>query len=105
MYPINEVDKMSCLASVLGGEIGALHTTYLGMPLGAKSMCVDIWNSVIEKCEKKLAKWKSQYLSNWGRLTLVNSVLDTLPTCMMSLFPVPTGIIKRLDSIMGNFLW
>ncbi|WMV60154.1 hypothetical protein MTR67_053539 [Solanum verrucosum] len=66
------------------------------MPLGAKSKSIDIWNSVIEKCEKKLAKWKSQYLSKGGRLTLINSVLDALPTYMMSLFPIPPG---------RNFLW
>lgn len=24
---------------------------------------------------------------------------------MMSLFPIPAGIIKRLDSIRRNFLW
>ncbi|WMV45337.1 hypothetical protein MTR67_038722 [Solanum verrucosum] len=97
MYPINEVHNMSCLASILGGEIGVLPTIYLGMPLGAKSKSIDIWNSLIEKCEKKLAKWKFQYLSKGGRLTLINSVLDALPTYMMSLFPIPPGVIKRLD--------
>ncbi|KAG5585379.1 hypothetical protein H5410_045813 [Solanum commersonii] len=93
MYPINEVNNMSCLASILGGEIGVLPTIYLGMPLGAKSKSIDIWNSVIEKCEKKLAKWKFQYLSKGGRLTLINSVLDALPTYMMSLFPISPGVI------------
>ncbi|WMV28367.1 hypothetical protein MTR67_021752 [Solanum verrucosum] len=105
MYPINEVNNMSCLASILGGEIGVLPTIYLGMPLGAKSKSIDIWNSVIEKCEKKLAKWKSQYLSKGGRLILINSVLDALPTYMLSLFPIPPGVIKRLDRIRRNFLW
>lgn len=38
-------------------------------------------------------------------MTLINSVLDALPTYMMSLFPVPTGIINRLDSIRRKFLW
>ena len=33
MYPFNEVNNMSCLASILGGEIGVLPNTYLGMPL------------------------------------------------------------------------
>ncbi|WMV39938.1 hypothetical protein MTR67_033323 [Solanum verrucosum] len=105
MYPINQVNNMSCLASILGREIGVLPTIYLGMPLGAKSKSIDIWNSVIEKCEKKLAKWKSQYLSKGGRPTLINSVLDALPTYMMSLFPIPPGVIKRLDRIRRNFLW
>ncbi|KAG5596177.1 hypothetical protein H5410_037409 [Solanum commersonii] len=40
-----------------------------------------------------------------GRLPLINSVLDALPTYMMSLFPIPPGIINRLDSIKRKFLW
>jgi len=38
-------------------------------------------------------------------VTLINSVLNALPTYMMSLFPIPTGVINRLDSIRRNFLW
>uniref|UniRef100_A0A0V0GLP3 Putative ovule protein n=1 Tax=Solanum chacoense TaxID=4108 RepID=A0A0V0GLP3_SOLCH len=75
------------------------------MPLGGNSNSVDIWNGVLEKCEKKLARWKTQYLSFEGRLTLINSVLDSLPTHMMTLFPIPARVIKRLDSIGRKFLW
>lgn len=105
LYPINEVPNLEVLNAILGGEIGSLPTTYLGMPLGAKSKSLEIWNSVIEKCERKLARWKRQYLSMGGRLTLINSVLDAMPTYMMSLFPIPKGVTKRLDSIRRNFLW
>ncbi|KAG5614537.1 hypothetical protein H5410_014361 [Solanum commersonii] len=41
MYPINEVNIMRGLTSILGGEIGALPTTYLGMPLGANSKSIE----------------------------------------------------------------
>ncbi|XP_049372997.1 uncharacterized protein LOC125837971 [Solanum verrucosum] len=105
MYPINEVNNMSYIASILGGVVATLPTTYLGMPLGAKSKFIEIWNGVIEKCEKKLARWKTQYLSMGGRLTLINSVLNALPIYMMSLFPIPTRVIKKLDRIRRNFLW
>ncbi|WMV13350.1 hypothetical protein MTR67_006735 [Solanum verrucosum] len=54
IYPVNEVPEISPLANILGGNIGELPTTYLGMPLGAKSKSLSIWNSVVEKCEKKL---------------------------------------------------
>ncbi|WMV18940.1 hypothetical protein MTR67_012325 [Solanum verrucosum] len=87
------------------GQVGALPTTYLEMPLGAKSMSKEIWNNVIEKCEKKLARWKGQYLSLGGRVTLINSVLDAMPTYMMSLFPIPAGVTDRLDRIRRKFLW
>ncbi|WMV34452.1 hypothetical protein MTR67_027837 [Solanum verrucosum] len=105
MYPINEVNNMSYIALILGGVVATLPTTYLGMPLGAKSKFIEIWNGVIEKCEKKLARWKTQYLSMGGRLTLINSVLNALPIYMMSLFPIPTRVIKKLDRIRRNFLW
>ncbi|WMV41831.1 hypothetical protein MTR67_035216 [Solanum verrucosum] len=105
LYPINDVPHMNLLASILGGEVGSLPTLYLGMPLGANSKSIEIWDTVVEKCENKLARWKTQYLSRGGRLTLINSVLDALPTYMMSLFPIPAGVIKRLDRIKRNFLW
>lgn len=38
--------------------------------------------------ERRLATWKIQYLSLGGRVVLVNSVLDALPTYVMSLFPL-----------------
>ncbi|WMV46349.1 hypothetical protein MTR67_039734 [Solanum verrucosum] len=96
---------MEYLNAILGGEIGVLPTTYLGMPLGDNSQSYEIWNKVVEKCEMKLARWKSQYLSRDGGLTLINSVLDALPTYMMSVFPIPQTVIDRLDKIRRKFLW
>ncbi|WMV25590.1 hypothetical protein MTR67_018975 [Solanum verrucosum] len=75
------------------------------MPLVANSKSKEIWNGVIEKCEKKLSRWKSQYLSLGGRVILINSVLDALPSYMMSLFPILATVIKILDNIRRSFLW
>ncbi|WMV31952.1 hypothetical protein MTR67_025337 [Solanum verrucosum] len=105
LFPVNVVPDLSSLARTLGGRIGDLPTTYLGMPLGANSRSLGIWNGVIEKCERRLVNWKSQYLSLGGRLTLINSVLDSMPSYMMSLFPIPDGVIDRLDALRRNFLW
>ncbi|KAG5615290.1 hypothetical protein H5410_015114 [Solanum commersonii] len=59
----------------------------------------------MEECEKKLSRWKSQYLSLGVRVTLINSVLDALPTYLRSIFPVLDGIIQWLDKIRRDFLW
>lgn len=75
------------------------------MPLGAENKFKSAWNSVSETCEKKLVSLEGQYLSLWGRLTLVNSVLDALPTYMMSLFPMPLNVANKLDEVGRNFLW
>lgn len=104
LYPINDLPNMEILKTILGGEVGALPTIYLGLPLVAKSKPMKLWNDVIEKCERKLARWKSQYLSLGGRPILINFVLDALPSFMMALFLVPTEFIKRLDSIKRKYL-
>lgn len=57
--PINQVPDIELLATILGGEVGNLPTVYFGMPLGAKSKSNGIWDSILEKCEKKLSRWKS----------------------------------------------
>nr|XP_009762742.1 PREDICTED: uncharacterized protein LOC104214731 [Nicotiana sylvestris] len=105
IYPVNEVMELQSLAGILGGNVGEMPTVYLGMPFGAKSKSKGIWNGVLEKCEKKLANWKNHDLSMGGRLTLINSVLDVLPTYMMSLFPIPVNVVKRIDALRRNFLW
>ncbi|WMV37869.1 hypothetical protein MTR67_031254 [Solanum verrucosum] len=90
---------------ILGCVVGSLPTTYLGLTLGAKSKALQIWSGVIERSEKRLAIWKGQYLSLGGRVILVNSVLDALPTYVMSIFPLPSKVRKRIDKIRRNFIW
>ncbi|XP_075099232.1 uncharacterized protein LOC142176070 [Nicotiana tabacum] len=38
-------------------------------------------------------------------LTLINSVLDSIPTYFMSLFPIPVKVQKQLDKLRCSFLW
>lgn len=104
IYPINEVPQIHSLVEIFGGKVGELHTIYLGMPLRAKCMSMGTWNGVLEKCEKKLSNWKSQHLSLWGRLILIESVLDALPTYMMSLFSMLANVADRIDAFRRNFV-
>jgi len=52
-----------------------------------------------------LAKLKSQYLSLGCKQTLINAVLDSLPTYVMSLFPLPAKVLEKLDKLRRDFLW
>ncbi|KAG5584105.1 hypothetical protein H5410_044539 [Solanum commersonii] len=82
------VSNMEILKKILGREVGALPTIYLGLPLGAKNV------------RKKLEQGGSSNISRGWKIDL-----DALPTYMMSLFPIPPGIINRLDRIRRKFLW
>ncbi|XP_028110486.1 uncharacterized protein LOC114308998 [Camellia sinensis] len=56
-----------------------LPLKYLGLPLGASPSRRVTWRPVVEKFKKKLSGWKRRVLSFAGRVTLIKSVLSTLP--------------------------
>lgn len=57
--------------------------------------------------EKKLASLWQKHLSLGGRTTLINSVVDSIPTYFMSLFPlpIPAEVPHQLDKLRRSFLW
>jgi hypothetical protein len=73
------VEDVEGLAQLFGFRVASLPMTYLDLPLGASYKATSIWNGVIEKMERRLARWKRMCLSKGGRLTLLKSILSNLP--------------------------
>jgi hypothetical protein len=59
---------------------------YLGIPMHHRQLLNSEWRQMGEHFEKRLSGWKANHLSYGGRLTLINSVLTSLPMFMMSIF-------------------
>ena len=74
-------------AGMLGCKIDSFPITYLGLPMGAKFKEEAIWEPVI------------------GRITLIKSVLASIPTYFLSLFPLPASVAYRLEALQRSFLW
>ena len=64
-----------------------------------------MWDPIINKCERKLAKWKQRHISFGGRVTLIQSVLTSIPIYFFSFFRVPNRVVDKLVSIQHRFLW
>ncbi|GKV01589.1 hypothetical protein SLEP1_g14135 [Rubroshorea leprosula] len=94
--------RMSC---ILNCKKGNFPCKYLGMPIGGKRRCIAMWRPMIESFKKKLASWKNRFIFLGGRITLLNSVLSSLPVFAMSVHLLPKGLILILDKICRNFLW
>ncbi|EOY12746.1 Uncharacterized protein TCM_031281 [Theobroma cacao] len=92
-------------ASMINCKVGALPTNYLRLPLGANLRPMGTWQPIIDKFNSRLAGWKGQFLSMGGRLTLINSVLSSLPLFYLSIFRLPTMVKQKLEAIQRNFLW
>nr|GFA87399.1 RNA-directed DNA polymerase, eukaryota [Tanacetum cinerariifolium] len=76
---------------------------YLGVKVGASMSRISSWDDVVAKLSARLFKWKLKTLSIGGRLTLIKSVLSSLPLYYMSSFKAPKSILNRLEAIRRNF--
>ncbi|CAN4108541.1 unnamed protein product [Withania somnifera] len=85
IYPVNSVHNLAELAGIMCCNIGPFPTTYLGLPLGAKFKANEIWLGIIER-----------------RVTLINSVMHSIPTYHMSPFPIPAEWGVTLTSNFGK---
>ena len=104
VVPLGEVNNLDALVNILSCRVGSLPMKYLGMPLGTSFKTASIWNPILEKMEKKLLGWKRVYLSKGGRLTLLKSILSSLPPYFLSLFTISIVVAARLERIQRNFL-
>ncbi|GKA98526.1 RNA-directed DNA polymerase, eukaryota [Tanacetum coccineum] len=87
----------------LGCQILDTPFMYLGTKVGGNMSRVQAWQEVVEKVKARLSKWKMNTLSIGGRLTLLKSVLGSIPIFHMSIFKVPSKILQLLESIRGRF--
>ncbi|PWA95854.1 Arginine repressor C-terminal-like domain-containing protein [Artemisia annua] len=102
VIPNIEVEEV---ASSLGCIHDSLPFMYLGLPVGKKMRLCDGWNDVINRFRERLSAWKAKALSIGGRLTLVKSILGSLPIYYLSLFKAPKKVINLLESIRCRFFW
>lgn len=63
------------------------------------------WQLLLDKISTRLNAWKEKTLSMGGRITLIKSVLGSLPIYYMSLFRAPINMINSIEQIQRNFCW
>ena len=82
-------------AEYLNCRILSLPFMYLGIPIGDNPRRNEFWDPILQKCERKLSTWKHRHISFGGRVTLINSILTTIPIYFFSFF--------RVQSINNSF--
>ena len=90
---------------LFGCKPGSFRIWYLGIPIHYRKLSNSDWLKIQERFEKRLSCWKGKHLSTGGRLTLINSVLSSLPMYMMSFFQIPKEVCKKLDYFRNRFFW
>lgn len=89
MIPLNvDTEKVEHLSMLFGCSVGNLPFTYLGLPLGTTRPKVIDFAPLVDRVERRLSA-TTALLSYGDRLTIVNSVLSSLPTYYMCSLTLP----------------
>nr|GEZ09208.1 nucleotide-binding alpha-beta plait domain-containing protein [Tanacetum cinerariifolium] len=98
-----EDGKIQNAAFKLGCHVLKTPFTYLGTKVGENMSRKEAWKEVVDKVLSRLSKWKTKTLSIGGRFTLLKSVLGSIPIFHMSIFKVPSYVLKTFESIRSRF--
>ncbi|GJS32135.1 putative reverse transcriptase domain-containing protein [Tanacetum coccineum] len=100
------IDTILCVdqaAKKIGCAILQVLFSYLGSKVSCLMSRIQSWNEIVNNMLTRLSKWKLKTLSIGGRLTLLKSVLGSLPIYHMSLFKVPAKVLLNMESIRCHF--
>ncbi|GAU25113.1 hypothetical protein TSUD_274020 [Trifolium subterraneum] len=81
---------------------------YNSIPFGSNPRRRATWSPIVDTLKKRLCAWNGRNLSIGGRVTLINSVLSSLPLYFFSFYKAPASVIKEMPnahvSSMGEWL-
>lgn len=100
--PLDIQDSLALLLNVARVD---KHELYLGMPMDISHSKVEAFSSIKEKFQSKLQGWRGKTLSIAGKEILLKSVVQSIPTYIMSCFELPSSLCNDLQQLMASFWW
>lgn len=84
---------------------GLLPNKYLGIPFFVGRNKAEFWDSLIEKCQKKMEGWKGRWLSLADKILMLQTVISAMPVFSMMCMDIPKKVIPILEQKMRIFFW
>jgi hypothetical protein len=105
MVPINfNPKRLNHLATRFKCVTGSLSFTYLGLSLSNSKLTIQECLPLLHRVERRLLS-KAMFLTQGGKLLMVNSILSSLPTFYMCSIKVPVDILNQIDKYRRHCLW
>ncbi|XP_057842111.2 uncharacterized protein LOC131051557 [Cryptomeria japonica] len=93
------------VADILDFQIGSLPVVYLGIPITVCRQPRTSWWILLDKPRQKIQHWTHPWLSTAARLTLLKSVIQTLPIYRCFIQAAPMYFLQEFDALSRQFLW
>lgn len=96
-------DWLNMVVGVLHCKTGKVSFKYLGLRIGVDIGKKITWVLVLEKVRKRLLSWNNKHLSMGGRITLLKSVLLSLPHTISCSFAHQKVLSVHLNLSLNTF--
>lgn len=106
LYGVN-LDNYVMLAalSFFACQIGKFPFLFLAISIGGNRRRNEFWAFMLTKLKKRLNIWSEKHLSLGGKVTLLNSVLNSIPIFLLSFFKTPKYVLEGIIKVQRDFLW
>lgn len=97
--------RRNALFGLSGFRQGVFVVWYLGAPLFDGHPRISCFQDIVKKIQSHLAGWMKSFLSMAGRITMIWSVLQSIPIHCLAVLQVPKSVLLSIVRLMRNFLW
>jgi hypothetical protein len=105
MVPINlNPERLNNLVATFNCVAGSLPFTYLGLPSSNSKPTIQECLPLVHRVERRLLS-AAMFLTQGGKLLMVNSVLSSLPTFYMCSIKVLVDILNQINKYRRHSLW
>lgn len=84
---------------------GVIPFSFLGIVVGENPRRRKILLKFINNIKSRLSSWKGRNICIGGRVTLINAVLNEMPSFTLSFYKAPSFVLKEIRSLISNFVW
>ncbi|KAL9664320.1 hypothetical protein QQ045_019720 [Rhodiola kirilowii] len=90
---------------LMGVKETSKHSKYLGLPVIISLNKKEVFRTVNDRVQKKLADWKYRLLSAAGREVLIKSTIQSVPNFLMQCYKIPKSLNQSSQSAALRFFW
>ncbi|KAL0408244.1 UNVERIFIED_CONTAM: putative ribonuclease H protein [Sesamum radiatum] len=78
---------------------------HLGLPSVVGRSKKGVFSYIRDRVWQRIRGWSEKNLSQTGKATMIQSVLQATPTFAMSVFNLPDSLITEIQGMSSNFFW
>ncbi|GAU35928.1 hypothetical protein TSUD_69610 [Trifolium subterraneum] len=93
------------LSRILGVKLVLGTGIYLGLPSMVDRSKKAIFSYIKDRIWKRINSWRGRALSKADKEIMIKSVLQAIPSYVMSMFILPDSIIDDIEKIINAFWW